>query len=206
MRLEDLSLKYNPEADLSTVALPPLPPGTDLAIAFDQALDKTGVFRYDGTSTAAWTVRSPKWTQDLTGHEKTLARSIALQQALLDLLLAACAEHSRILVLHETPAVAKGKMSRPESSLLGAHCIRWAVQTLGATNPHDAQIALVMVSGQRAKTVTTGNPRAEKANVHAALRSTYAPQQVGVASNGDERDALALLVTHLLDTHLKEQS
>lgn len=195
--LEDLRTKYQPEADAQRVPLPPLPEGVDIIVSFDQSLTSTGVVTYDGVSTAAWTLRADKETEDLTGYERTFARSVSLQAKVISLLATLASEYRRIAVLHETPAV--GKARRPESSILGAHCVRWAVHEVDDHPLWGAEVSLTMVSGQRAKTVVAGNSRADKAEVREALKATYSPEHTGVCTNDHERDALALLVTWIKD-------
>lgn len=197
MALIDLRTKYNPDSDQEKVPLPPLPEGVDVVVAFDQALDNTGVVTYDGVSVSAWTLRSPKETGALTGHTKTYARSVALQQRVIDVLETLGFDNRVVVALYEAPASA-GRMNRPESSLLGGHCVEWACAIL-ADDPDTGELTVHRVSGQRAKSVVTGNPRADKAEVREALKATYAPEQHGACTNDHERDALALIVTWIED-------
>ena len=197
MGLLDLKTKYNPDADLEKVLLPPLPDDVDLVVAFDQALDNTGVVTYDGTSVAAWTIRSPKESKELTGHSRTYARSVALQRRVIDVLETLGSDNRTVVVLYEAPASA-GRLSRPESSLLGGHCVEWACAVL-EDHPDLGELVLHRISGQRAKSVVTGNSRADKAEVREALKATYSPAQHGACTNDHERDALALIVTWIGD-------
>lgn len=187
MPLLDLKDKYAPASDEEKIDLPPIPARYDLVIAFDQALVHTGVAVYDGTSVNAWTLRAPKETETLTGHARTFARSVALQGKVVDLLEGLSFESQRALVAYEAPPAAKGRITRPESSILGAHCVEYGVhQTARVWTVLD----VMCVSGQRAKTLVTGNAKADKAEVRRALIAKYNPRQVGACSNEHERDAL----------------
>lgn len=193
MPLSDLKGKYQPETVTARSPLPPLPAGVRIIVAFDQALDSTGVVTYDGTDVTAWTLRSDPETKSLTGHARTLARSVDLQDHLMGTIDSLIADHRHVRVLYETPATARGQMRRTESSLMGAHCVEWACHIM----MEDPDSGCFSVSAQKAKSVVAGNPRADKAEVREAIKATYLPEQTDPCTNDHERDALALIVTHL---------
>jgi len=194
MGLLDLQTKYNPASDAAKIDLPPLPTGYDMVVSFDQALVNTGVATYDGTSVAGWTLRAPKETEPLTGWDRTFARSVALQAKVLDLVAGLAFDASRLAVVYEAPPSGKGKITRPESAILGGHCVEWACRQL-AQDRMIGNVEVFRVSSQKAKSLIAGNPKADKAEVRAAMIATYNPQQVGACTNEHERDALANLIT-----------
>lgn len=90
------------------------------------------------------------------------------------------------LVSHETPPVSsiRAKMSRPESSLCAALALRCAAADLG--------IPVHMVGAQRGKTRLTGNSKAEKRDVKAAIERMV-PEVLQLKPwNQDISDAMAV--------------
>lgn len=92
-------------------------------------------------------------------------------------------------VVHETPPVATGRMSRPESSLVSATVIRQVAQRHG--HP------VMMVSNQHSKKVLVRNGNATKPQWHKALdRLTWTGPK---PTNEGQRDAMCLGLTYLLE-------
>lgn len=165
-------------------------------LAFDQTLGSTGWvdLRVEGGALSvfmAQTLRPP--TFQSKGHELNLDRSVAMQGLITETILALHAEAEIDLVVHETPPAAN-RVQRPESSLLAAHCVRYACAQAG--------LPVVMVGAQVARKVLTGNARTDKAETHAALRAQYGGiEGYEHVTNEHERDALALVLAHLREEH-----
>lgn len=131
----------------------------------------------------------PKVPTGVKGNEATLARSVALQDMLLEVIPHEFETIDR--VIHEqTPAA--NRAYRPESSLISAHCLRWVCTLHG--------LPWSVVSAQAAKAHVCGNSRATKDEAHEALAARYR----GVVEGYDEhitnehlRDALMLGLTDL---------
>lgn len=92
-------------------------------------------------------------------------------------------------VVHETPPIATGRMSRPESSLVSAAVIRQVAQRHG--HP------VTMVSNQHSKKVLVGNGNATKHQWHEVLqRVTLLGSK---PTNEGQRDAACLALTYLIE-------
>lgn len=136
-------------------------------LAFDQSLSNTGYVVLDSQSPHFMDTEMKfmatgmlKARDDVKGHEKVLDRAMDLFWEVQDV----CRQWRPTWVTFETPPVG-GRMSRPESSLLGAHSIRLAAII---ENPF---VKAVMVSRQKAAKRWTGNGNADKKVVRAALEA-----------------------------------
>jgi len=143
-------------------------------LAFDQSLSNTGYVVLDSQSVGFLKPQVVfratgmlKARDDVKGHEKVLDRAMDLFWEVQDV----CREHRPTWVTFETPPVG-GRMSRPESSLLGAHSIRLAALI---ENPF---VKAVMVSRQKAAKRWTGNGNADKKVVRAALEALLTYHQI----------------------------
>jgi Holliday junction resolvasome RuvABC endonuclease subunit len=143
-------------------------------LAFDQSLSNTGYVVLDNQSPnfmdaqlKFMTTGMLKARDDVKGHEKVLDRAMDLFWEVQD----TCRQWRPTWVTFETPPVG-GRMSRPESSLLGAHSIRLAALI---ENPF---VKVQMVSRQAAAKRWTGNGNADKKVVRAALEALLAYHQI----------------------------
>jgi Holliday junction resolvasome RuvABC endonuclease subunit len=143
-------------------------------LAFDQSLSNTGYVVLDNQSPnfmdaqlKFMTTGMLKARDDVKGHEKVLDRAMDLFWEVQD----TCRQWRPTWVTFETPPVG-GRMSRPESSLLGAHSIRLAALI---ENPF---VKVQMVSRQAAAKRWTGNGNADKKVVRAALKTLLDYHQI----------------------------
>lgn len=126
----------------------------------------------------------------LKGNEGNLARSEQLQEMLIKVLGSWSGDIDR--VIHETPPAAN-RVQRPESSLLAAHCLRWAVKVTSG-------VPVESIGSQRAKAHVCGNSRATKGEAHAEMLVRYGDLIQGYRdhiTNEHLRDALMLGLTYL---------
>jgi hypothetical protein len=123
------------------------------------------------------------------GHEGTLMRGDVLGSKIERILNTIPGD---VHVLHETPPIATGKMSRPESSLVAAAVIRQVARRLG--------LPVSMVANQHSKKVLVGNGNADKKQWHKALDRLPWSSHVGAKpTNEGQRDAFCLALTYLLE-------
>lgn len=88
------------------------------------------------------------------------------------------------LVAHESPPVGGGKLMRPESSLMAATALRIACDTLGIT--------VVMYRAQDVKLRLTGDKKASKAEVKAAIERLIPDVKALKPWNQDVSDAIGV--------------
>jgi Holliday junction resolvasome RuvABC endonuclease subunit len=142
-------------------------------LSFDQSLSNTGyvvlenAVLTDGGKLGFVATGMLKARDDVKGHEKVLDRAMDLFWEVQDV----SREYRPTWVTYETPPVG-GRMSRPESSLLGAHSIRLAALI---ENPF---VKLETVSRQKAAKRWTGNGNADKKVVRAALEALLKYHQI----------------------------
>lgn len=130
---------------------------------------------------------------DLKGNAGNLERAEQLQEMLILELDGIVGGIDR--VVYETPPAAN-RMQRPESSLLAAHCLRWAVKV----NSPSGRIIVESIGAQRAKAHVCGNSRASKGEAHAEMVIRYSDLIEGYKehiTNEHLRDALMLGLTYL---------
>lgn len=157
-------------------------------LSFDQALANTGwvLFEHDPDD-GLEPIRTGLLTTDTSdkGHLGSLCRAQDIHAQVLDLVFRFGVPG---VVLHESPPVA-GRMSRPESSLLAALAIRMAY----------GDTTVEMVSGQRAKAIVAGNPKATKAEVRSGVLRRVPDLATLRPANEHTYDAAALAITYLHD-------
>lgn len=162
-------------------------------LTFDQSLANTGYVVLDyclavGISILEMDVIHTYTVNNNTSWTDTLQRGTQLAPHVSSLIIK---YHPR-LILHEMPPVAKGPfIHRSDSSIVTAEAI-WVVADM-------AEIPVVMVSAQKAKKHLTGNAKASKQEVRAALEARYEEKlrMPGFRRNEHTFDALALAVTYL---------
>ena len=172
---------------------PPSRFADDTVLVFDQSLSATGWVVLEGdqnvlTVLTAGSIRL-RAADFPGGHEGTLLKAMAVADQVDSVVdrLARVVSH----VVHEEPPLAVGRMTRPESSLLAALCVRLAAER--------ARLRVSTVQNQHSKKVLTGASReVTKKQWHAGLdRLTIVGRDK--ATNEGERDALCLGVTYLAD-------
>lgn len=161
-------------------------------IAFDQSIANTGwvylVSDHKGVTVIGCGSLAVPPAGYPKGHEGTLLRADHLGFLVDDVFRSRMAPE---MVVHETPPIATGKMSRPESSLVAAAVIRQVAQR------HDYKIS--MVSNQHSKKVLVGNGNADKKQWHKALDRLPWSHLGQKPTNEGQRDALCLGLTYLLE-------
>lgn len=185
----------NQPRDEKTIVADPRFPGKDIRLlAFDQTLVNCGmvdITTVEGRPiiTATQTLRTPQFAT--RGHELNLDRSVVMQDLVMANINRAREAGDIDVIVYETPPVAN-RMARPESSLLGAHCVRYTAYKYG--------ILTVSISAQKAKTTIAGFAKADKKAAHEALKRRYSVLQgYPLLRNEHERDALMLAITYLIE-------
>ena len=122
------------------------------------------------------------------GYEGTLQRALYVARRLDQVVKDA---HGVDAVVHETPPLAVGRMSRPEASLLASLGVRMAADKYGRR--------VVMVQNQHSKKVLLDVSRdVTKREWHGAL-NRYTIEGRELVTNEGQRDALCLALTHFID-------
>lgn len=158
-------------------------------LSFDQALANTGwvwIVHKGGGEYMLQTGMLIPPEMNVKGNELSLRRG----NWLFDQIFWMVIEGSPDVVLHEEPPVARGRMSRPESSLLAALAIR------NAAGPK-----AVAVSAQKAKKRFAGDPNADKRLVRKGLLSVFPPAATLKPLNEHIIDALALALVWIENTY-----
>lgn len=171
--------------------------GVDImwTLAFDQTLGNTGVAlladvgRGKPTVMSTWIVKRPD--DDLKSFEATYARADSLKERLRALFAEDIYVTTLTAIVCEMPA-AHGY--RTESSLMAGYVLRQVVAEL------DVDLSVTIVANQHAKKVLTGNARATKAQVKAAVeRECQMPTAPIKPWNEHTADAAMLGYTHIMD-------
>lgn len=173
-------------------------------LAFDQSLSATGAValscRPDGLHVVESTTlrtKRPGAEAGKEGPQEAVQRAYALRWLVRGFL-----ERYAYgwVVVNEAPPTGGNKLERPESSLMAAQVIHF--EALDFTY----QLAPMIAIGHH-KQVTGGDAKAKKPAHHAVLKA-WAPSVVRgfeKVTNSDERDALSVGLTYLLENERKEQ-
>lgn len=174
----------------SFVPAPLLIPDVPLdVLSFDQALANTGWVWVTHRGGGEYTLQAGMLVppeMNAKGNELSLRRGGWLFDQIFGMVI----EGAPGVVLHEEPPVARGRMSRPESSLLAALAVRNAVGSKA-----------VPVSAQTAKKRFAGDPNADKRLVRQGLLSVFPPAATLKPLNEHIIDALALALVWIETTH-----
>ncbi len=162
-------------------------------LSFDQSLANTGYVVLDyclavGVSILEMDVVHTYTVNNNTSWTDTFQRATQLAPHVSSLIIK---YHPRI-ILHEMPPIGKGPfVHRSDSSIVTAVAI-WLVADMG-------EIPVAMVAANKMKKHLTGNPKASKAEVRAALEARYDEKlrMPGFRRNEHTFDALGIAVTYL---------
>lgn len=159
-------------------------------LAFDQSIANTGWVLLESDKEGIWVRDCGSLAVPPEGYPKGHAGTL-LRADHLAVLAGPVLRIPVTTVVHETPPVATGKMSRPESSLVSAAVIRQAALREGHT--------VVMVSNQHSKKVIAGNGNADKKAWHAAMEQMPWHHFGTKPTNEGQRDAMCLGLTWLIE-------